>query len=537
MTQGPTKTIEAFAPLVAGLTLALPVFLFRYPPMRDLASHEAIVALLRFGSDPARYATGLYELNLGHPNQGFYALAWALALALSPDTACKIIVGGTIVAIPVCAARLATHLGRSRWAALVVAPVALGWAFFWGLAANLMGLAALLALLPWLDLLCELPTWRRALFATSGAFVLYALHESSMLVYAAACLLFALGYPLSARATFLRVTPTLASGALLLFHLIRQRAVHTLLDQLVPMQFGPFLRKFWTIPPVLFGAHDALQLDALFGLTAVALASFVVARIRTEKGRAIPPADSSSWLLRHRYELLAAGCFVAYLALPVTALHATLIYHRFLAPSFALLAVALSPPASEGRLPRYVPPLALAIPLATLAVVLPIFAESSESVRELDRIASHIDPGSAILELNLGHKTTSVYSPYTASAHVMALRGGRMLHSFADVPTSPVVMDSRYQWPEPFFRILPDPLAFVPAHDLTRFRYALVRLSEEAFAKALVTALRPDARLLAVEGDWFLFESTLPVVALTSGDVPLPVPSPPTLRERLEAMR
>jgi hypothetical protein len=530
---GATNKIEAHAPFIAGLMLALPVLLFRYPPMKDLASHEAIVALLRYGRDVTRYPAGLYTLNLGHPNQGFYALAWALALFLSTDTACKIIVGGTIIAIPVCAARLATHLGASRWAALVVAPVALGWAFFWGLAANLMGLAALLALLPCLDRLCELPTWRRALIATSGAFVLYALHESSMLVYAAASLLFAFQHSLSARAAFLRVTPALASGALLAMHLNLQRTVHTPIERLVPLQFAPLLRKFWTIPHVLFGAHDALELSALFGLSAVTLVSFAVARVRDKGASPVPSTDAISWIQRHRYKLLAVGCFVAYLVLPVTALHATLIYHRFLAPAYALLAISLSPRVPVGRQFRYVPLMAFAIPIATLAVVIPVFVQSSESVRDLDQIATNIEPGSAILEMNLGPRTTSVYSPYTAFPRVMAVRGGRMLDSFADVPTSPVVMEPLYQWPEPFFRILPDPLALVPAHDLTRFRYVLVRLAEKPLARALVRALLPEARLVAGEGDWLLFESTLPVVAPASSGVPLPVPTPPTLRARL----
>ncbi len=528
-----TRRLEEYAPLVAGAVLALPVLFFRYPPMKDLASHEAIVALLRFGGDVSRYPTGLYALNLGHPNQGFYALAWILSLAVSPDTACKILVAGTVAATPVCAARLATHLGVSRWAALLVAPVVLGWSFFWGLAANLMGLAALLALLPWLDRLCESPTWRRALAAVSGVFILYALHESSMLVYAAASVLFALAYPLGAPATLVRTSPAIASAILLAIHVIRQREVHTPLEQLVPTTFAPFFRKVWTIPQVLFGAHDGIQLSLLAGLGAAALASLVIARLRADKAEAKSAAQSLSWTFRRRYELLAAGCFAAYLILPVTALHATLIYHRFLAPSFALLAVALSPRVLAPSRAPYLPLLASAIPVATLAVVLPLFVVSSESARELDVLAPHIETGSAVLELNLGSRSTSVYSPYTASARVMALRGGRLLHSFADVPTSPVVLNSRYEWREPFFRILPDPLAFLPAHDLTRFRYVLVRLSDESQARMLVRSLLPEARLVAGEGNWLLFESTLPVVSPASPDVRLPVSRTASLRDRL----
>jgi hypothetical protein len=142
---------ERHAPLAAGIALALPVLVAAYPPMADLPLHEAVVGVLRHYGDASYFPHGLYQLNLGHPNQLWYYAAYLLSVPFSTTTACKLVVAAIIVAIPLCAARLADHLGVTRWTALVVAPLGLGWMFFWGLIANMAGLAALLAVLPTLD--------------------------------------------------------------------------------------------------------------------------------------------------------------------------------------------------------------------------------------------------------------------------------------------------------------------------------------------------------------------------------------------------
>ena len=46
-------------------------------------------------------------------------------------------------------------------------------------------------------------------------------------------------------------------------------------------------------------------------------------------------------------------------------------------------------------------------------------------------------------------------------------------------------------------------------------------------------ALQKEARFVASEGDWYLFESRLPLVPIDADDAPLPVPHPPTLRKEL----
>ena len=171
---------------VAGALLAAPVLAFRYPPMGDLPMHEALVALVRRLGDASFAPAGLYELNLGPPNQLFHLVAAALALVVPTDLACKLVVAAAVAATPVAGARLASHLGTSAWSGLLVAPLALGFAFRWGLVGNVVALPILLASLPALDRYTKEPDARRAAVACLLAVLLYLAHESAIVVYAGA---------------------------------------------------------------------------------------------------------------------------------------------------------------------------------------------------------------------------------------------------------------------------------------------------------------------------------------------------------------
>jgi hypothetical protein len=163
--------------------------------MGDLAFHESLVSILRHFGDPRYFPEGLYRRNLGEPNQLFHAAAWAVAWVFPTDTACKIVVAATVLGISVGAGRLASHLGTTRWRAMLVAPLGLGWMFRWGLVANLVGFALLLFALPALDRLAKKPSPVRALHAMLLTGLLYLGHESSMVVYAIASGVLALQTP------------------------------------------------------------------------------------------------------------------------------------------------------------------------------------------------------------------------------------------------------------------------------------------------------------------------------------------------------
>src|SRR5262249_30387630 len=140
--------------------LALPTLLAHDLPTTDLPMHEAVVGILRHFGDAAYFPPNLYRLNLGHPNQLFHVSAWLLSYAFGARWACKLVVAFAQIAILESGARLADYLGRSRWAAVLLAPLALGFTYYWGLVANLLGFAAFFAAVPVLDRAAKVPTAR-----------------------------------------------------------------------------------------------------------------------------------------------------------------------------------------------------------------------------------------------------------------------------------------------------------------------------------------------------------------------------------------
>jgi hypothetical protein len=159
---------ESIVPWIAGALFALPVLIAKYPPMADLPLHEASVGLWHHWGD-ARFAPPtVYFLNLGQANQLFSFLVFALAYVFPIAWASKLIVAGCLFALPLAAAHFSTYLGASRWPALLVAPLGLGWLFFWGLVQNILGLAALLWLLPVIDRFASRPTAKKLLATCAG---------------------------------------------------------------------------------------------------------------------------------------------------------------------------------------------------------------------------------------------------------------------------------------------------------------------------------------------------------------------------------
>jgi hypothetical protein len=167
----------------------------------------------------------------------------------------------------------------------------------------------------------------------------------------------------------------------------------------------------------------------------------------------------------------------------------------------------------------------------------PSFADSSNEYEALDQILMKIEPGSAVAEIDLGPGDPSrTYSLGPAAGRVLATRGGRLAYAFTDSSVSPVVLARRYQWNESLIRIGFDSWAFVPQHDLRRFRYMLVRTTDPALAWVASYALQAEADYVGEAGEWILFRSKLPVVPLTSHDVALESPPEESVRDRVNQL-
>jgi hypothetical protein len=538
---GTPSRVDRIAPWGAGAVLALPVLVAHYPPMMDLPAHEAAVGLLRHWSDPRFVPPHVYALSFGQPNQVFYFLILALAAVFPIGTASKLVVAATLWLLPVAAARFASHLGVTRWSALVVAPVGMGWMFFWGLLANIMGLALLLCALPALDRFVARPTLRGFGVVTGWLLVLHFVHDLSALAAAVTLVVLMLsgwrGWR-DFRVDVARVAPAFLVSLLIAASRALEERRTRPGDAILSMpSFGQRLRTF---PDSIFAGTGWVS-GALLVVAALPLVLFAFER---RAGRRALPSETpgAPRLHRYRFEILA-GVFVAFYFLAPGTINWTAnswsgvsqINQRFLPLAWSVLAVALAPPTEGAMKPPWRLPRLLAgfLPLAPILVTWPEFAASDRAYRDLDAIIAHMEPGEAQIVLELGPVAPdALFSPVTAGGHIVATIGGRTLFDYTRSPTAPVVQRPEAQWNEVLERIDRHTYRFVPAHDLRRFRYVVLHTVDPGIGELTRLALEPDARTVFQQGDFTLLESTLPRVAVDAPDDPFPLPHPPSLDER-----
>ena len=522
---------ERWSPILAGCFLALPLFVARGAPMSDLPLHEGMISLLVRHGDPS-FTRGLYVLNWGHANQLFYVLALPIAFALGSDLACRAVVAATLVATFVASARLCDHLRASRWAALLVAPAAMGWTFFQGFAPNMLGLAIFLFALPALDRVAQTPTWPRASGACAIILLLHAAHEVGVICACAAIAVLSLGRRADVREWCLRAAPIALAAALSWIEIRIERPVLTGFGrgwQEAGIETHPIAKKLEYAGDYLMGPQGVIEEALVATLVAAAVAAFVVG-CRRDLAR----ADGESALAGFRFELLAVAFCVVYLAAPYAINFGAFLYVRFLTPAYVIGVLVL---ARRRRASVAAIVLCAAVPLAWVIVVLPEFARADQERRDVNSLLPRIDEGSAVAVLGLGLQGgVTPSNPVAQGNRVLAVRGGRALHSFTEYPIAPVLVRNGVRWDEPMLRVYRSPVSLRPGWDLTRFRYLLLRIPEPVRGSLVARALVPDARLVAQEGAWWLLESTHAMSPIDAPDAPLPVPPPPTIQERVSSV-
>jgi hypothetical protein len=527
---------ERLAPWLVGVLFAAPILLTKYPPMVDLPLHEASVGLLRHWGDPAFSPKSVYFLNLGHSNQLFSLLVLAVSYVLPIGLASKTVVAAAMLALPLAAARFADHVGASRWTvALVAAPIGFGWLFFWGLIQNIVGLIALLAVLPAIDRFAAEPTARRAAGVCAAMVLLHFAHQAMQLVACAALIFCCVGTSLRARALALRAVPLLFSLAL-----VYAASVYAWSHagprnlRMQALTFYDVGQKVTSISAVLFGGYEPWVRNSMLVLALAPMAILAAGRPR-------PGAvHETLWQRLHawRFEALGGTLVLIYLVAPANIRSTTLVYHRFMPPAWAILAICCGarPGRPDASIPRLVPVLCAVLPVASLLIGWPSFADSHRMYSDLETLIDLMDPGCAIAAVNLGHDPANrLWNPVDAMGHVVAERGGRSLFDYTQSPVSPVAQRPDKQWADVVDRTQHRPFALRPAWDLTRFRYLLIDTPDRALAAAVTIALRHDARFVAAKGDWYLYESRLPLVPIDADDAPLPASRPPTLRAMLKS--
>ncbi len=538
MADRPASRLEQLAPWVAGAVTAAPVLLAHYPPMADLPLHEAVVGLLRHWGDPSYIPANVYELNLGQPNQLFYFLILALAYIFPIGTATKLVVALTLFFLPPALARFADYLGVTRWAAVLVAPLGLGWMFFWGLLANLIGFVLYLAALPSLDRLCETPTARRVGIACAWAFLLHFAHDLMALIAGGTIVLFTLFSWRGWRENALRLAPGLLRP--------RPRLRRARSRCAPPRNPCPGAPRFRLVRALAQAHHRPGR--SLRGVRVVGPRSHLRGLLRPHvslRPRALarahaaaPERTTREWLHHYRFEVLSASLMVGYFAAPVNMRSTTLIYHRFMPPAWAILTVTLASRVRTEtiwRLPRL---LAAVIPIVPILTSWPRFVDADQIYKDLDAAIAHMDKGSSYIVLELGPMNGYwLYSPVTGQGHIIAMLGGRGFFDFSESPASPVMLRREVAWTHIFERLDGHSYRMYPAYDFTHFRYAVLHTPDATIAAVVMLALEPEGHFVFQQGEWTVVESTLPQVPLDSPDEPPPNPHPATLRKRsLETM-
>ncbi len=515
---------ERLAPWVCGALFALPVLISKYPPMDDLPLHEACVGLLRHWGDAVFAPPTLYRVNIGQANELFSFLVFALSFAMPIGWASKLAVASLLFALPLATAHFADHLRSSRWTTLLVAPVGLGFLFFWGLVQNILGLVVLLWLLPSIDRFTIRPS-RRGAAAMCGAIVLlHFAHQAMQLAACAAIVACSIG-------TNLREKPLLRAAPIG-FCLALAFAANRLAWRMsgpVPAHTQAFLfhefgHKLTVIPGVLFGGYEPTIRDLLMLLALIAV-GLVASAPRTH---AASGSGLRSRVHAWRFEILVIFLAAVYFSAPAGVHSTALVYHRFLPPAWAVLAVCAG---ARRSIVRPLTRVACAtVPLATLLVAWPAFAESDRAYTDLEPLIDQVEIGSSVVALNLGPQSLHrLWDPSVAQGHIVAIRGGRSLNDYTWSPNSPVMQRAERQWPSAVAELTIRPYLFRPAWHFTRFRYLLVWTSKPDLAAMVTLAFASDARLVGQRGDWYLFESTLKQVPIDAPDAPVPRPAPPSL--------
>lgn len=513
--------------LLANLAFASPILFFRYPPMTDLASHEAVVAILRHFDNPLWAIPGVYESHWGFPNQLFYLLAWPISFVVGTTWACKLVVFASAFGMLPACLLLTRTLNAPRSLAFAFSSLAYGYAFYWGLAPNLLATTLFVAVLPSLLRHAESPTATSAIRAASALLLLYFAHESVMLAAGLCFLISVLTSPSDRTRRGLKVLPgVLALGAVCLEQVVVRHHRSSSL-QASRIVFAPLQHRLLEFPSSLFGDHGPVPERLMFVLLVAGIATSCLGE------RAESP-------YRRSLVLSGVALLFAYLTTPTVLLGARLFHQRFAVLGILTLGAGLASGITiRWRIADVLGPSCCA---ASLLLAIPSFVASHQEVTAIDAVAEVIAPGASMIAFHAGEPTADEPAGWNGiCGHLLALRGGRCWYDVTSSPISPVTRRKEHAWDEPLARIQKNEGNFYPNSDFRIFRYALFYVTNPRVAETLQQVLSRNAVLRAQAGHWQVFESTRDVLPITSTDAELPIAEGPSLvsevRARLDSGR
>jgi hypothetical protein len=410
-----------------------------------------------------------------------------------------------------------------------MAPLVIGWTFYSGFGSSMLGIALFLATLPDLDRLAGEPTPRRSAIVTALVALVFAAHAVTGVCSVLALVVLSLVRRMDAKRRALSLAPAAFGAAALLTERLREGGDGTPLARASSQHvvWHGLGTKLSVLPASLFASHASGTLVLVAIVTATAIALLARGRMRETRTADGPALRDRAHL--HRFAIVAAVLAAAFLAAPFTVGHGTHLYARFLVPTVAVAVVAIAPRPGHTRL--------AAKTICAAAVAAPLLAIVPETFRAADqhdavaRLSKHIEVGSSIAIMHVGPKEPGVVFDAVRAGHrALAERGGRLVFSFAEYPTSVVTVRPKARWDELTVRLYRDAGELRPASDLRRIRYVLVHAFDRDLAFVMAAAFAPEGRFVDLYGEWMLFESRLPLLPIDAAEEVAPIGS--TLQER-----
>jgi len=200
------------AAVLAGLGLAVPLWVGRFVPLLDLPQHLAVVAVLRNHGDPTWGFARFFDVQWGEftPYWSFYLATGLLSWTMSVETAARVYLTVYALAFPWAGIAVCRAFGRSPWLGLLAAPLALNTNLYLGFISYATGVLGLLLLLAVFEGHRQEAAPRRAALLVVGGIVLFFTHVQAFAFFVAAALLLAATQPaLAWRARAGRLLPLL----------------------------------------------------------------------------------------------------------------------------------------------------------------------------------------------------------------------------------------------------------------------------------------------------------------------------------------
>lgn len=479
-------------PFVAFLALAvaaslIPIWCISYLPMADLPQHAAQISIWKHIDDPAYPEMAeTYRIRYFIPYFFGYLLTRLVASVMPVALAVKVVVSLAIAAYPVSLALLLRRCGADVWWSLFGAPLAFGFAFYWGFLNYLISVPLGLAYLTLGIGYAREPGLRRALWMTGFGIVLYFSHALvlGLVVPLAALLVFLLAgrdrWSLRGLARLLPFVPP-PIAVLIWASTVRQGQ-----GRVVELWLKTTWERLDSLPSVLVGTESG---DWKLAGFLILLLPVLFGKLRLRQ----------AWLV-----LPMTTAFALYLAFPNRGLGAWHLNQRFAVFIGAFLPLLVAPAVSAWRR-RLGRGLLVAFVLAYPGWLLWSFQGVDQQHRDLakvlDAIPAHasllglvFDPGFGVLQ------GAPVY--YHSHLWHQVERGGIVEHSFASSYPS-VARYKKGVWPHSRRILNQRPNLFNPRID-GPFDYYLIRVDQD-LSGPLFRKYNFPVELAAHEGMWWLY--------------------------------